>query len=156
MTRSTATGDLNTEGTHKNMSCPVRRCHLSRSVVQNESCGGLHSFDLFKLWLPEAPHADEYPEYLGCFADDQHDRVMTNMIAAESMTPALCREHCSDKDASFYGTQVGLRGGGRRSLVCLRKDCVVVFRDQLMNRWKGAKLKTGLGAPTVFCSCALT
>lgn len=59
--------------------------------------------DLFELSLPEAP---QDPEYLGCFADDKEDRVMTHKITMKGMTSAVCREHCSDKDALYYGTQV--------------------------------------------------
>jgi len=62
--------------------------------------------DLFKLSLPEAP---QDPEYLGCFSDDKTDRVMTHKISIKGMTSAVCREHCSDKDALFYGTQVLIR-----------------------------------------------
>ncbi|CAM9939120.1 unnamed protein product, partial [Hapterophycus canaliculatus] len=74
---------------------------------ESETCGGWNAFDLFKLWIPDAPLTDEYPEYLGCYADNKEDRVMTHKVVAESMTPTLCREHCLDKDAAYYGTQFG-------------------------------------------------
>lgn len=75
-------------------------------MLQTETCGGLHSFDLFKLSVPEPP--TDNPEYVGCYADDKTDRVMTHkVVSPDGMTPAVCREHCSDKDALYYGTQVG-------------------------------------------------
>lgn len=97
---------------------PVVSLFFSRHVEQEESCGGLHSFDLFRLSLPEPPLADEYPEYLGCYADDKQDRVMTHKIALETMTPTRCREHCQDKDAMYYGTQVGVRADVAHCYVC--------------------------------------
>ncbi len=44
---------------------------------------------------------------MGCFGDDQDDRVMSHTIADEEMmTAAYCRDHCKGEDALFYGTQV--------------------------------------------------
>lgn len=59
--------------------------------------------DLFKLWWPKEP---EDPEYVGCFHDDKADRVLAHRVTISGMTPAVCRDFCSDKDALFYATQV--------------------------------------------------
>lgn len=59
--------------------------------------------DLYKLWLPEA---SEDPEYVGCYADDKSERVLSDMITTDGMTPAVCHDHCLDKDTPYYATQV--------------------------------------------------
>lgn len=43
---------------------------------------------------------------MGCYADNKGDRVLSDMISSDDMTAAVCREHCADKDALYYGTQV--------------------------------------------------
>ncbi|CAN0423325.1 unnamed protein product, partial [Hapterophycus canaliculatus] len=43
-------------------------------------------------------------EYVGCFADTRQ-RVMTDMLVDNDMTPDLCRSHCEDNGASYYATQ---------------------------------------------------
>lgn len=53
-------------------------------------------------WAPEPD--DE--EYVGCFGDDADNRVMGDMIIQDDMTPGVCREHCLNRSAKYYGTQV--------------------------------------------------
>lgn len=60
--------------------------------------------DLYKLWLLDTE--EDRPEYLGCYIDDKDDRVLTNAITTEDMTWAICRDHCADKDALYFATQV--------------------------------------------------
>ena len=62
--------------------------------------------DLFQLWWPTE---SEDPEYVGCYHDHKEDRVLAHSITVPGMTAAICREYCSDKDALFNATQVGLR-----------------------------------------------
>ena len=62
--------------------------------------------DLFRLLPPESPLD---PEYVGCYQDDKQDRVLSDRVEIPGMTAAVCREHCSDKDALYYATQVGVR-----------------------------------------------
>lgn len=73
-------------------------------VLQNEYCGGNYAFSLYKMEWPESPADD--PEYVGCYRDERSDRVMAEKFTQGDMTPAVCREYCMDKDASYYGTQV--------------------------------------------------
>ena len=35
--------------------------------------------------------------------------MLAHSITVPGMTAAICRDYCSDKDALFYATQVGLR-----------------------------------------------
>ncbi|CAN0407515.1 unnamed protein product, partial [Hapterophycus canaliculatus] len=70
---------------------------------QEEICGGNWAFSLYELDWPAAPVDD--PEYLDCYRDDGSDRVMADMITRDDMTPAVCRAHCLDKGAHYYGTQ---------------------------------------------------
>lgn len=49
-------------------------------------CGGLDSFSLYNLAeapLPTPPTGDNY---VGCFADDRHDRVLGAKASSSSMT----------------------------------------------------------------------
>lgn len=45
---------------------------------------------------------------MACYADDKDDRVMGHVTATDDMSVSVCRAHCEDKDALYYGTQVGL------------------------------------------------
>ena len=46
-------------------------------------------------------------EYVGCFADQKGDRLMTHELKfQDDMTQAVCRAHCEAFDALFYATQV--------------------------------------------------
>lgn len=42
----------------------------------------------------------------GCVSDKKEDRILSNPIAFNDMTPDFCRKHCSGK--KFYGTQWGI------------------------------------------------
>lgn len=68
-----------------------------------ETCGGIDAFDLYKLEWAE-PSDD--PEYMDCYADSKNDRIMGHMIKQDDMTSAICREHCMERNALYYGTQV--------------------------------------------------
>lgn len=71
--------------------------------LQTESCGGYEAFDLYELVWPEESSSSEYME---CYADKKSDRIMTDMIAKDNMTPAVCRTHCEGLGAMYYATQV--------------------------------------------------
>ncbi|CAM9455943.1 unnamed protein product, partial [Laminaria digitata] len=71
-------------------------------TAETETCGGYNAFDLYKLDWPEPSSS---PEYMDCFADDRSDRVMGDMLVLDTMSTEACREHCSDKNAMYYGTQ---------------------------------------------------
>lgn len=43
-------------------------------------------------------------ENVGCFSDFLEDRVLTDVLQRNDMTPDLCRTHCEGH--SYYGTQV--------------------------------------------------
>ena len=47
------------------------------------TCGGFDAFDLFEL---ESLHPSEDHHYLGCFADDKHDRVLGDKMSSGSMS----------------------------------------------------------------------
>lgn len=76
--------------------------------------------DLFKLWWPTEP---EDPEYVGCYHDDKADRVLAHKITIPGMTSAVCRDHCLDKDALFYATQV--------HIYIYTQVCVRAWKDAL-------------------------
>ncbi|CAM9552578.1 unnamed protein product [Pylaiella littoralis] len=78
-------------------------CDIPCAGNDEEICGGYDAFSLYKMDWPEAPTDD--PEYVGCYRDDQNDRVMTDKVTLGDMTPAVCREYCLDRDALYYGTQ---------------------------------------------------
>eukprot|EP00903_Cladosiphon_okamuranus_P013013 g12142.t1 len=67
------------------------------------SCGGFDAFDLFEL--DRGTPTEEY--YVGCFADDRHDRVLDDMISTSDMTLELCEGHCSSIDKPFFSLQYG-------------------------------------------------
>ena len=73
------------------------------SRAQDETCGGLYAFDLYKLEWADEPKDD--PEYIGCFGDTK-SRVMSDMYVDPGMTPAMCRGHCEGKGNNYYATQV--------------------------------------------------
>ncbi|CAM9947792.1 unnamed protein product [Scytosiphon promiscuus] len=81
----------------------VPECDMPCQGDEEETCGGYWAFSLYKLDWPAAPVDD--PEYVNCYRDDRSDRVMTDKVTRDDMTPAVCREHCLDKGASYYGTQ---------------------------------------------------
>ena len=43
---------------------------------------------------------------MDCYADDAEERVMSNMYISDDMTSAIYRDHCKDKNALYYATQV--------------------------------------------------
>ena len=43
---------------------------------------------------------------MDCYADDEEERVMSNMHVSDVMTSGVCRDHCKDKKALYYATQV--------------------------------------------------
>lgn len=74
------------------------------SQQQGEYCGGYDAFDLYELEWAEEP---DHEEYVGCYADTSDQRVMTNMLVDQYMTTHMCRNHCQNTGAEYYGTQVG-------------------------------------------------
>lgn len=89
--------------------------------------------ELYKIDEPMDPDS---AEYVGCFADDQADRLMTHEIKfRDDMTQAVCREHCEQFDSLFYATQVPARRLVRlpvptllRSVRCSRRLLSIIFR----------------------------
>ncbi|CAN0291073.1 unnamed protein product, partial [Ascophyllum nodosum] len=79
-------------------------CDMPCTGDESERCGGNYAFDLYKLEWPDTP-AD--PEYMDCYADDEEERVMSNMHVSDVMTSGVCRDHCKDKKALYYATQYG-------------------------------------------------
>lgn len=63
-----------------------------------------NQFDLYQLeWAPASTDA----EYMDCFKDSKEDRVMgDNLVVKGGMTQAVCRDHCANRSAMYYGTQV--------------------------------------------------
>ena len=43
---------------------------------------------------------------MDCYADDEEERIMSNMYASDDMTSAVCRDHCEENNALYYATQV--------------------------------------------------
>lgn len=80
-------------------------CDLECSGDGDAICGGYSAFSLYKTGVlsvhkpdkPEAfslhkPELSELAlstEYLGCFADDKNDRVLSTVIAARDVTPEV-------------------------------------------------------------------
>lgn len=85
---------------------PISTTCRDNTISSAETCGGTDAFDLYKLEWPEAPVDD--PEYMECYADVKTDRIMDQMVSTCDMTPAVCRKHCMDKNAMYYGTQVNV------------------------------------------------
>eukprot|EP00752_Nemacystus_decipiens_P003873 g3562.t1 len=80
-------------------------CDMLCLGAENEVCGGFDAFNLYKIDEPMEPDSEEY---VGCFADDQEDRLMTHEIKdREDMTQAVCRAHCEAFGSPFYATQYG-------------------------------------------------
>eukprot|EP00752_Nemacystus_decipiens_P018611 g16686.t1 len=71
------------------------------------SCGGFDAFDLFELEREGTPAAPTEDYYVGCFADDQDDRVLDDMISTNDMTLELCEGHCSSMDKPLFALQFG-------------------------------------------------
>lgn len=73
-------------------------------MLQDETCGGALTLDLYSLVGAEEP---DHEEYVGCWSDTDESRVMEDMLVDESMTTAMCREHCESSAAVYYATQYG-------------------------------------------------
>eukprot|EP00903_Cladosiphon_okamuranus_P013409 g12494.t1 len=104
-----------------------------------ETCGGFKAFNLYKIEEPIEPDSDEY---VGCFADDKEDRVMTHEIRGEDdMTQAVCRAHCEAFDSPFYATQYG------DECWCGRSDDVMDYQ----RHGPGVCLAACRGDPAIAC-----
>lgn len=57
-------------------------CPGDRSVV----CGGYDAFSLYDLEETDLPSPPTDDNYMGCFADDQHDRVLGAKTSSDRMT----------------------------------------------------------------------
>ena len=47
---------------------------------------------------------------IDCYADAEEERVMSNVYTSDDMTSTVCRNHCEDKGALYYATQVRISG----------------------------------------------
>ena len=58
---------------------------------------------------------------MGCYMDKKDDRVLTNMLTSDSMTPLVCAAHCSGYPyfATQYGNEVKLMIMKEMSLVVI-------------------------------------
>lgn len=77
--------DQNIELRHGEGTCDFP-CSGDESIV----CGGFDSFTLYELegaTLPASPTDDNY---VGCFADDRHDRVLGAKTSSSQMTSEVC------------------------------------------------------------------
>eukprot|EP00904_Undaria_pinnatifida_P006963 jgi/Undpi1/3397/HiC_scaffold_15.g06770.m1 len=80
----------------------VGKCDSYCGGDEMQTCGGVNAFDLYRMeWAP----ASDSPEYKGCYMDMKNDRVMGDMMQAETMTPVLCRKHCMGRGVATYATQ---------------------------------------------------
>lgn len=80
------------------------QCNITCAGDPDTTCGGYYAFDLYQLEWAEAPTSEEY---VGCFADSKHDRVMFNMMVSQNMTETVCRDHCVNIPGTlYYATQV--------------------------------------------------
>lgn len=59
-------------------------CEYACAGAAETTCGGYEAFDLFELGAVVNPPAEDY--YVGCFADDQQDRVLDDMMSSDGMT----------------------------------------------------------------------
>ncbi|CAM9643375.1 unnamed protein product, partial [Sphacelaria rigidula] len=81
------------------------QCNITCAGDPDTTCGGYYAFDLYQLEWAEAPTSEEY---VGCFADSKHDRVMFNMMVSQNMTETVCRDHCVNIPGTlYYATQYG-------------------------------------------------
>lgn len=71
--------------------------------MQTETCGGHIALDIYELIHADAPTD---PEYMDCYADKKKDRIMSDELFTEDMTPAVCRAHCLKSGHMYYATQV--------------------------------------------------
>lgn len=97
-------------------------------------CGGTWAFSLYKLAWPTAPTAND--EFLDCYRDTRDNRVMADKVTRWDMTPAVCRQHCLDKDARYYATQV-ITDDGMRAVVLRARSRRRSTPSAIFCRWRG-------------------
>ncbi|CAN0066373.1 unnamed protein product, partial [Sphacelaria rigidula] len=73
-------------------------------------CGGYYTFTIYRASTEAptpapTPRPTLYPEPVGCYTDKKNERVLTNMLTSDAMTPLICAAHCSNY--SYFGTQYG-------------------------------------------------
>lgn len=61
----------------------IGMCDKWCSGDQSQTCGGVDSFDVYDLGVPERP---VMPGYLGCYTDMKDDRVMAWAVLSDDMT----------------------------------------------------------------------
>lgn len=61
-------------------------CDYACTGAPGTTCGGFDAFDLFELERVDVPSPPSEDYYLGCFADDQHDRVLQDKMSSDDMT----------------------------------------------------------------------
>ncbi|CAM9855150.1 unnamed protein product, partial [Scytosiphon promiscuus] len=81
------------------------QCSGDDSIV----CGGFDSFSLYDLEGGELPSPPTDDNYVGCFADDQNDRVLGAQSSSSEMTSEACASYCADESPgnTHYATQWG-------------------------------------------------
>ncbi|CAM9717047.1 unnamed protein product, partial [Ectocarpus sp. 4 AP-2014] len=82
-------------------------CDYACTGAAETTCGGFEAFDLFELDEVDrsSPPSEDY--YLGCFADDQNDRVLADETSSGDMSLQVCEDYCNARDKKFFALQWG-------------------------------------------------
>lgn len=93
-------------------------------------CGGYYSFNIYRTTTvaptpAPIPRPRLYPESIGCYTDEKKERVMTNMLTSDAMTPLVCADHCSNY--SYFGTQYGTEVGD----LSLLQSAIIIVANPL-------------------------
>eukprot|EP00752_Nemacystus_decipiens_P007837 g7002.t1 len=85
------------------------KCDLACAGDPATTCGGFDAFDLFELEGGVDPPVSEPTEdyYLGCFRDDQMDRVLDHMTSSGRMTLEACEAQCLGLRKPLFALQYG-------------------------------------------------
>ncbi|CAM9249348.1 unnamed protein product [Ectocarpus sp. 13 AM-2016] len=84
-------------------------CDYACSGDASISCGGFDAFTLYDLEGANLPTPPADDNYVGCFADDRHDRVLGAKTSSRSMTSEACADYCASESPrnTYYATQYG-------------------------------------------------
>ncbi|CAM9628762.1 unnamed protein product, partial [Ectocarpus sp. 12 AP-2014] len=74
-------------------------CDYNCSGDEAIVCGGFDSFSLYDLAEAPLPTPPTDNNYVGCFADDRHDRVLGTKTSSSSMTSEACAAYCTQESS---------------------------------------------------------
>eukprot|EP00752_Nemacystus_decipiens_P012579 g11140.t1 len=84
-------------------------CDFDCSGDASTKCGGFDAFTLYDMEDAVFPSPPSDSNYMGCFADDQRDRVLDTMAVQSNMDSEVCAAICLDQSPNnkYYATQYG-------------------------------------------------